>query len=352
VMKQPLPSPEQEYVNHMLLIVLLLTSVSMKALSTIGETRLFYLKRPLTALSPKLFSATARVGCLLVVLDYEVSNPLMTYVWIFFASEVLQLVCYWTILRADFLQNLFSRTVSEVRQFSRQTLPFSAVNVGFQIEQNLEKVLIGALLSLEWLAFYMIALRIVDVVEIAARQLVGVLLPRFAAELRLGGMGLSEIALTTERDLIISCMAIYIGLLMLTPSILSFLGSEYEGAYSTVMALAFSSLLLVSSQPRIQALNASVYVRAKVSSSLILRAAFIAPLALLFFGPWSLSELPEQSIIFIVLLLKAISRVIFLVLVFYYSLRKSLVRYSLRNNILLASSVILYCWGINNAIYS
>ena len=284
--------------------------------------------------------------------QYGLNATITSYVVILLISEIVQSLWYGVLLKEDLIEALDEKNKGNVLNFVGQSLPFSAINISFQVEQNLERVLIGTLLSLEWLALYMIALRIVDVVEIAARQVVGVLLPAFSIALSSEKLSLSTIGLDAENDLVTGCIIVFLSILILTPPVLQFLGPLYQDAYYVVIGLAVPSLLLICLQPRIQALNASVFVREKVTSSLALRLSFILPLCFLFFYPSMTSGYSGEDLILLVLTLKVISRVIFFSAIYYHTVTKELVAWTLQNTALQVLLVTLSVWGANYAIHS
>lgn len=338
--------------GYLFLFGLIFLSVAFKALSIIGETQLFFLQKPNIALMPKLAAAILRIVGLLVVSQYGLSATIATYVIILLISEIIQCLWYGVLLKEDLIYAVEEKNKGNIVNFVGQTLPFSVINISFQVEQNLERVLIGTLLSLEWLALYMIALRIVDVVEIAARQVVGVLLPAFSKALSSEKLSLSTIGLDAEKDLVKGCIIVFLSILILTPPVLQLLGPPYQGAYYVVIGLAVPSLLLICLQPRIQALNASVFVREKVISSLALRLSFILPLCFLFFYPSMTSGYSGEALIFLVLSLKVISRVIFVGAIYYYTISKKLVAWTLQNTALQVLLITLCVWGANYAVHS
>ena len=338
--------------GHLFLFFLIFLSVAFKALSIIGETQLFFLQKPNIALIPKLAAAILRIGGLLVVSQYGLNATIASYVVILLISEIVQTLWYGVLLKEDVIEALNEKNKGNILNFVGQSLPFSAINISFQVEQNLERVLIGTLLSLEWLALYMIALRIVDVVEIAARQVVGVLLPAFSIALSSEKLSLSTIGLDAEKDLVTGCIIVFLSILILTPPVLQFLGPLYHDAYYVVIGLAVPSLLLICLQPRIQALNASVFVREKVTSSLALRLSFILPLCFLFFYPSMTSGYSGEDLILLVLSLKVISRVIFFSTIYYHTVTKRLVAWTLKNTALQVLLITLFVWGANYAIHS
>ena len=74
--------------GHLFLFFLIFLSVAFKALSIIGETKLFFLQKPNIAVIPKLAAAILRIGGLLVVSQYGLVR-LASYV-VIMISEIVQ----------------------------------------------------------------------------------------------------------------------------------------------------------------------------------------------------------------------------------------------------------------------